>query len=77
MPSDRILKATSVPTARSKTDAMARSVSVFSFCILAYSVQGRLGQPFPSLLSELGGTTQRELLLNAHLVCLDGFDAYI
>jgi hypothetical protein len=36
-----------------------------------------LGQPLPGLLSQFGGTAQRELLLHAHLVRLNGFDAYI
>ena len=40
-------------------------------------VDGRSSEPIPGFLPQLGGTTQRELLLDAHLVCLNRFDAYI
>ena len=52
-------------------------VCLFRFRIFAYSVHGRLSQPFPSFLSQLGGGMQRELLLHAHLMCLNRFNAYM
>jgi len=60
-----------------KDQRNARSVWLRGFWFFAYSVQGRPGQPFPSFLSQLSGATQRELLLNAHLVRLNGFDTDI
>ena len=54
-----------------------RSLSLFRFRIFAYSVHGRLSQPVPSFLSQLGGAMQRELLFHAHLMCLNRFNAYM
>src|SRR2546430_17527777 len=54
-----------------------RSLSLFRFRIFAYSVHGRLSQPFPSFLSQLSGAMQRELLLHAHLMCLNRLNAYM
>ena len=51
--------------------------SLFRFRIFAYSVHGRLSQPFPSFLSQLGGGMQSEFLFHAHLMCLNRFDAYM
>ena len=55
----------------------ARSIWLRGFWFFAYSVQGGPGQPFPSFLSQFGGATQRQLLFDAHLVRLNGFDADI
>ena len=51
--------------------------ALFRIRIFAYPVHGRLSQPFPSFLSQLGGAMQRELLLHAHLMCLNRFNAYM
>ena len=62
------------------TDVIAKRSSqivLFRFRIFPYPVHGRLSQPFPRFLSQLGGGMQRELLLHAHLVCLNRFDAYM
>src|SRR5438132_14073215 len=55
----------------------ACSVWLRGFWFFAYSVQGGPGQPFPSFLSQFGRATQRELLFDAHLVRLNGFDTDI
>jgi hypothetical protein len=56
------------------TDATARSVCVFRFRIFAYSVHGRLSQPFPGFLSQLGGAMRRATH-DCNLRCDDSVNA--
>jgi len=48
-----------------------RPVSLFRIRIFAYSVDGRLSQPFRSFLPQFSRAMQRELLLHTHLMRLD------